>query len=104
MQSLKHALDVVCAWALLHPMFMGLIVWPALTGIGSWATRHMTDAAWQALHPRAAAVLKLVAAMGLDVPKIVRALQQYVTKAPVLLPGTRLETPQEAITAPELDK
>lgn len=92
----------VGAWIAAHPLVMSMVVWPALTGVISWATRKRTEAEYQAMHPRIGAALRLVGALGLDVPKTVRAIRQLVTKTPVLMPGTRVETPAEAITAPDL--
>jgi len=83
-----------------HPTMMAAIVWPAITAVVTWVTRKRTEAEYIAMNPRLSAVLKMIGALGLDAPKLVRQLQQIVTGKPVMVPGFRAIVPDEISTNP----
>ena|ERR1700690_1803835 len=73
----------VSAFALSHPE----VVLFVLTGVFSWLTKNRTEADYITMNPRVAAVLKMIASLGLDTPKLVRQIQQLISGKPVNVPG-----------------
>jgi hypothetical protein len=55
------------------------ILWPLLTALVTILFKPRTDDEYAKLPPRVAAFLKLVAALGLDVPKVLEALGQVAS-------------------------
>lgn len=52
------------------------ILWPLLTALATTLFKPRTDEEYARLPPRLAAFLKLVAALGLDIPKVLEAMGQ----------------------------
>lgn len=55
------------------------IVWPILTGIATTISRKRTAEEYAAMPPRCAAILRFIAAIGLDVPKMLETVRLIFT-------------------------
>ena len=65
-----------------HPALFSVLVWPLLTAIITAVFKPRTPEEYDALPPRVAAALKLVAALGLDPVKGLEALKQLLAPKP----------------------
>jgi len=65
-------------WLEQHPVLVAL-VWPALSALLTALFKARTPEQYDKLPPRLAAFLKLVGALGLDVPNTLEAIGQTVT-------------------------
>lgn len=63
-------------WFDRHPAFAFFVVWPVISAIISIALKPRTPEEYAALPPRIAAVLKMIAALGIDAPKAQEAARQ----------------------------
>lgn len=66
-------------WLKANPLVWELALFPVLTALVTWLFKPRTEVEYAAMHPRLAALLKLVAAVGFDAPKILDALTQVAT-------------------------
>lgn len=62
-----------------HPEFWAYFIFPVVTLVVTWLTKPRTAAEFDAMNPRVAAFLKLVAAVGFDAPKILDSIKQLVS-------------------------
>lgn len=74
-----ETLTLIMAWVYSHPYFMSAIVWPLLTSIVTALFKPRTPEEYAEMNPRLAAMLKFVAASGLDPLKAVEAAKQFVS-------------------------
>lgn len=84
---------------------MSVIIWPAITAVATALFKPRTPEAYSKLPPRLAAFLKLVGAIGFDVPNMLEAVKQGVankSKSPGVYRATRSSPLPEAVTVPEL--
>lgn len=61
-------------WARAHPVILTAVVWPLLTALLTSVFHSRSPEEYAAKNPRVAAFWKLVAAVGVDVPKVIDAL------------------------------
>lgn len=81
MNTILQYLSTAWSWALAHPA----IVWPLLTLVLTALFKPRTDeqrAKLQAKYPRLGALIQIVAALGLDAPKLLEALGKVGTAVP----------------------
>jgi len=71
-------LAAVKVWAVAHPEFMAVVVWPIVTAIVTALFKPKTPEAYAKLPPRLAALLQLIGAIGLDAGKAVSILKKVV--------------------------
>lgn len=72
-------------WVEAHPVFASVIFWPIITAIVTWFLKPRSPEEYAALaanHPRIAQVLRLVGALGLDLPKVLQILGDLVKRVP----------------------
>ncbi len=97
-----------------HQVLMSVVIYPLLTALLTAVAKPRTPEEYSALPPRLAAFLKLVGALGLDVPNAIEAIKQgingrsqsagvYRAVRSETTPPKRYVDPQEAPTRPELD-
>lgn len=93
-------------WIEQHAVLMSVVVWPLLTALVSGLFKPRTPEAYAELPPRLAAFLKLVGALGLDVPNVIEAVKQGVANksksATAYRAGRSSPLPSEAVTLPAL--
>jgi hypothetical protein len=82
--------STVLAWANAHPEVMAALVWPLVTAILTLAFKPRTPEQYAAMPPRLAALLQLVAALGVDPVKAAKAVRKLVEKGPPPAAGALL--------------
>ncbi len=65
-------------WIEAHPVLFATVLWPLVSALVTWALKPRSPEQYQAMHPRVAAALKLVGALGLDVPNTLQAVRQLI--------------------------
>ncbi len=70
------------SWVESHPLTFGLVVWPVLTGAVSWAFKPRTPDEYKSMPRWLAEGLRLLAAAGLDVPKIMSIVASLFQRRP----------------------
>ena len=71
---------IVLDWMAAHPEFMAAIVWPIFTALVTAIFKPRSPEEYAGLHPKIAAGLKMLAAVGFDAPKVVEAAKEIVKK------------------------
>ena len=78
-------------WVEAHPVFASMVVWPLITALVTLLFKPRSPEEYAALavnHPRVAQFLRLVGALGIDLPKVLQVLgdlSKRVPKAPLVL-------------------
>lgn len=67
---------MILTWLSENQLVWELLLIPLVTFVVTWLFKPRTEVEYAALHPRIAALLKLVAALGIDAPKLADALVQ----------------------------
>lgn len=81
----------VWPWVEAHPVFASVVFWPLVTALVTLLFKPRTPEEYAALavnHPRLAQLLRLVGALGIDLPKVLQVLgdlAKRVRKVPVML-------------------
>jgi len=65
----------VLAWVNTHPYFAAAILWPVVTALVTTIFHSRTPSEYASRPPRVAALFKLLAAVGVDTPKLVDGLK-----------------------------
>lgn len=79
-------------WIERHAVLMSVVVWPVVTALATALFKPRTPEEYSKLPPRLAAFLKLVGAIGFDVPNMIEAVKQGVankSKSPGVYRATR---------------
>lgn len=89
-------------WIERHAVLMSVVIWPLLTAIATALFKPRTPEQYAELPPRLAAFLKLVGAIGLDVPNLLEAVRQGVrgTAKPASVYRAERAPPIPVIEAP----
>jgi hypothetical protein len=66
-------------WISKNPVLFTMVIWPVVTGIVTWLFKPRSPEQYAAMPARLGAVLKLIAAFGLDAPRVLEGLQQILT-------------------------
>ena len=75
-------MNAASEWASAHPETMALVVWPVLTALVTFLFKPRTAEDYAKLPPRVAGVLRLVGALGLDVPNVLNAVRAIASAPP----------------------
>ncbi len=65
-------------WIEAHPVLFATVLWPILSAAITWLASPRSPEAYSAMHPRVAAALKLIGALGLNVPNTLQAVHQLI--------------------------
>ncbi len=75
----------VWPWVVAHPVFASLIFWPVITALVTWLFKKRTPEEFAEMakeSPRKAQFLRLIGALGIDVPKVLQVLGDIVNSVP----------------------
>lgn len=67
----------IIQWIEQHPTLFAVAIWPAFTWLITWAFKPRTAAEYERLHPKLAALLKMIGALGLDAPAVIKAAREW---------------------------
>ncbi len=71
-------MNTVGSWLAAHPQLCAAVIWPVVTGVLTALFKPRSPEEYARLPPRLAAFIKLVAALGLDFPKMLEASGQVM--------------------------
>lgn len=80
-------MNLILAWVEAHPTTFALVVWPLITAIVTWLFKPRTAADYAKLPPKVAGLLRLIGALGFDVPNVLKALRALFGNAPPAPPA-----------------
>lgn len=72
-------MNAVVSWVEAHPVIFAVVIWPLVTGIVTSVLRKPTAEEYARMNPRVAALRRFIAAIGLDVPKVLETIHLGVT-------------------------
>jgi hypothetical protein len=71
-------MNAIVEWANRNPVLIQVLVWPTLTALLTWAFKPRTPEEYQRMG-RMGSVLKVLGALGIDVPVLLQGLKEIRT-------------------------
>lgn len=71
-------MNLIVEWANRNPVVVNVLVWPLITALLTWAFKPRTPEEYQRMG-RVGSVLKVLGALGIDVPVLIQGLKEIRT-------------------------